>query len=287
VKWGKKARNEELEPEMMTALSDLRARCSDCPEPAMLQAAQEGVLPADLLDAVREHVEHCAICGALRDSLSVLDEEPLPPTDRRRIWERVREEAGERRIRLLGWPAVLAAAAALLMLAGIGMLRDRSRPVKVANHGRPTGAAPAPTGLLLEKPPVRLPATAFLVWRGDAGSNPWQALRQALVPYESGDFAEAAQRLRAVADKNPRVAEARFYLGISRLFLGEDSEAAADLETARTLASGALADDAAWYLVIAYQHAGRAVEARTLLEGLCRDAGTNGAKACLALKELR
>ena len=104
--------------------------------------------------------------------------------------------------------------------------------------------------------------------------------------YQSGDYAQAAERLRGLTAKHPRLAEAWFYLGVCRLFLKADADAAGDLERARSLAEAPLADYAGWYLALADERAGKVREARALLGELCRSGGTMAAKACTGLQKL-
>jgi TolA-binding protein len=161
----------------------------------------------------------------------------------------------------------------------------------------PAQSIPSPStstagAFLLEKAPVRLPASAAMVWRGGADADSDRAsaqlkdLEQALVPYRSGNYAEAEARLKRVAEKYPRLAEARFYLGVSELFLNQDQDAAGSLKTTRSLADQALAAKAAWYLAVAYHRLGQGDQVRPILEKLCHSTGKDSARACAALGEL-
>lgn len=273
-----------------------------CPKPATLQAARAGVLPAEVCGRLNTHVAHCAACASLASDLFTLDEAPLELNVQERIWGRIRSGVAAEGIRVQAaarrsawWkfpframPMALAAAA-LLVTVGVRLQRPQPPTAVVSQVRRPETVTPDPTGVLrLEKPPVMLPAAALLVWRGasDAGNTPGRSLRAALVPYEADRYGEAAEGLESLAKKYPALAEAHFYLGICRLFVGRNADAAASLKVAHNLAHAALADDAAWYLALAYHRNGRDGDARPLLEKLCSATGKNSGKACSGLKEL-
>jgi hypothetical protein len=288
----------ELSREMSEAFRELKD--SGCPAPDLLQAAQADVLPPSLGDPVRRHLEGCSICQSLLRSLDDLDDAELPADGRERIWNQVQGSIGsgqsssspKRRLVLswLGlhpWPAVAAAAAVVLLTIGVGLMRETRRPVVATTPASPVAPAQASPVLALEKAPIVLPAAALLVWRGqDQGADPWKELQSALTLYQSDDYAQAVERLRGLTAKQPRMAEAWFYLGVCRLFLKADQDAAGDFERARSLAQRPLADYASWYLAIAKERAGKVHEARTLLDELCRGGGAMAAKACTGLEKL-
>ena len=203
----------------------------------------------------------------------------------------------------------IAAAAAVVLvslsvLVGVNLIR-RSRDAHVAalNSG-PTQTAseppsstsldqsipspPVESAFRLEKAQVRLPASAVILWRGEAGAgnSPLKELERALAPYRTDNYSEAEPRLEAVARKYPRLAEARYYLGVCQLFLNNNQEAAANLKIARNLAQKELATDAEWYLALAYHKSQRDGDARPLLEELCHAAGKDSTRSCAALGEL-
>jgi hypothetical protein len=293
----------EFGRDLSEATGEFGARFPHCPKPAVLQAAQAGVLPVEVGDEVRKHVSACAACSVLVRDLAELDESPLQPTGREKIWGMIRsgisaEEAAAKPATSPAWwklifrpaPVAIFAAAAVLLVVGGRLLHEPQPPAPVVTRTHPPEpVAPPPAGVLrVEKAPVILPASAVLVWRGDAnaGNTQGKDLREALLPYEADQYAEAAQRLEGLAKKYPRLAEAHFYLGVSRLFLDRNADAAASLKTARSLAGPALRDHTAWYLAIAWHKGGHDADARPLLEQLCRSNGTNSDKACTALKEL-
>jgi len=133
-----------------------------------------------------------------------------------------------------------------------------------------------------------LPASTAILWRGqeDAAARRTKDLNQALIPYEAGNYTEAARRLDLVRKRYPRLAEAPFYLGVSQLFLKQNDDAAKSLKDAVNLADQPLADEATWYLALALYRTGRTHPASSLLEPLCRAGGKNSGSACAGIKEL-
>ena len=292
----------DLPNEVTAALRELRRRCADCPEPELLRAAQAGALPPELHDLLMRHVELCPTCKSLMENLGALEDAPLQPDERQRIWDRIQGATGSElssatvprpaqwwKRPLWPWPAAIGSAAVILLVFGAGLFHERRRAAPIIGLPRPHETAqPSSTAFRLEKAPVMLPASAVLVFRGaDGGAPSEKEFNDALAPYQSDDYAQAAQRFERLARKYPRLAEAHFYLGVSRLFLNGNEDAALELETAHRLAKPPLADESGWYLALAYQRLGRANDARPLLEGLCHGVGKNAARACLAAQALR
>jgi TolA-binding protein len=291
----------ELSSEVTAALHELRLCCANCPEPGLLHAAQASVLPQELHDLLMRHVELCPICKTLMENLAALEEAPLRPEECQRIWDRVQAStvpelssvASPRRARrwklpVWPWPVAIASAAVVLVVFGIGSLRERWQPVARISQPGPPKTTPPSTAFRLEKAPVMLPASAVLVFRGADGGTPSdKELNDALASYKSDDYAQAAQRFERLARKYPRLAEAHFYLGVSQLFLNANEDAARALEMAHHLAKPPLVDESRWYLALAYERLGRANEARPLLESLCHGVGRKAARACLGLQVLR
>lgn len=266
----------------------------NCPRPDMLLAADAGALPEELNEKIVVHVASCSACSALVRHLT--SEEIARPDAqeeaniRRRVFEAIKPVK-----RPLAWLArpLPVAAAVLLVFTGIMLwYRDSTMPsqgVQQIAETKPAQVAPVETqtAFTLEKAPLKLPASV-LVLRGEgAGSQAYATeLTGALRFYREEDYAEAARRLEPVAQKYPASAEARFYLAVSQLFLGENSEAAANLARAQKLDRGTLANDIRWYLAIASVRSGKAENAARNLEQLCSQPGEYSARACVGLREL-
>jgi anti-sigma factor RsiW len=167
------------------------------------------------------------------------------------------------------WAASLAAGL-LVALGGWLVLRGLAGPQVPPDSMR--GGTPAPQPLL-EKLPVKL-----------SGASPalLEELGQALVPYRTDDYEEAARRLSVVAARHPRAAEPALYHGVVLLLLDRPREAIAPLERASSLApEGELRADAVFHLALARFRAGEDA-GRAALSTLCGAEGPYRAKACQA-----
>jgi len=286
-------RAKDFEPDEERFLKEsgapLAAARAGCPPPETLLAARAGVLPEERGAGVVAHIASCPSCQALSEDLADEELSKLTARERDRIRGRVLAEAGVRRAAGWRWfwrPVPVTAMVALAVAAGAWIYV--SRPTGPAGRTQ-VAVARLPEVLRLEKPAVKLPVAAALIWRGEGAPAQEEFLKgfgAALDPYRAGDYREAATRLEGLARKYPKAAETHFYLGVSRLFLERDEEATTALEEAKRLAEGALAQDAAWYLGIASVRAGRVEQGTAELRGLCARAGEYQVRACAALKEL-
>jgi tetratricopeptide (TPR) repeat protein len=284
------------------------------------------VLPAEVAAPITRHLETCALCKLIARDLDEVDAVPIVETDRAKIWKHIQSEIPPKEtqappMKVAGlWPKwwrswlspvpiALAATAVILIgiLFGASLLRRMRVPQQEAlstsgSSSNPSGveqeptqpapqpsppSAPGSNAFLLEKPPVRLPASAVMIWRGeeDQGSSQAKELEQALVPYRTDDYAVAEARLAKLSQKYPGSREARFYLGVCQLFLNKNQEAVASLAAAASLSRKPLTGETDWYLAIAYHRSGRDDDARKLLERLCRTGGKDSVRACAALSE--
>ena len=251
-------------------------KTAGCPEPALLVAAQSDALPAEWSEAVKAHLAGCPLCRSLAQDL--LDEELAGLSEARKaaIWARAARRQPRRRA---WWWAALPVAAALAI--AVVYVRKPDAPAAPVTQAPVTQAPAAPKPPALTKPPIYLPASA-LVFRGEEAEDP---LLAAMGAFRKDDYADAARRLRQVAQEQPETAEAHFYLGVSLLFLDRDREALGALERAHKLAEGPLAREAAWYLAVAHWRLGGREAAARTLEPLCRAAGAHQQEACGILSE--
>lgn len=290
----------ELSTELTTALGRLRTSSPACPKPQLLQAARSGVLPTEVANDVNQHLEGCRLCQSVVTDLETLDSADLDDAVRKRIWKRIQpgitvQNAGTDVPAPSWWnlwlrplPLVAMAFALLALVVGLRVLRERRQPAASTAQNQTSPVPTTPNVLRLEKPPIILPASAVVVWRGqeDASIQQNKELKQALAAYEADNYAEAAQRLDRLRKKYPRMAEAPFYLGVSQLFLNQNEDAINSLKNALNLADQPLADEATWYLAFALYRSGRSDLASSLLEQLCHAGGKNSGRACAGLKEL-
>jgi tetratricopeptide (TPR) repeat protein len=290
-------RVRDLEPDEERFVKEFGARLAGvragCPPPEMLLAARAGVLPEESGAGVAAHLASCPACRALSEDLADDELSKLTARERDRIRARVLAAAGVRSAARWRWfwrPVPVAAMVILAVAAGAWIWLSRpARPPARIEVAAERSVPRLPAVLRLEKPPVKLPAAAALIWRGQGAPAQQEFLKEfgaALGPYRAGDYREAASRLEALSKKYPKAAEPHFYLGVCRLFLACNEEAVTALEQAKRLAEGALQQDAAWYLGIACLRAGRARQGTSELRGLCAGAGEYQARACAVVEEL-
>ncbi len=277
------------------AIDDLRRRCAACPPARVLSAAAANALPAEEQAAVAAHVESCGPCAALQADFDLLEPVTLDPSDAESLLSRIRREARPaRQARWSRWtvwlPVSMATATALLAIVF-------ARPVKVAapaasapnaQAAGPAEAAPTPPAAVpvpeLEKPAVRLTMLA-LTWRNGAEPGGFaEAVAPALDAFRADRYADADEKLAALADRYPSSVEVPFYQGVSRLFLGRNQEAVEPLRRARRLADETFAADASWYLGIALARSGHSAEAHLRFAALCRGKSAYAARACEAAR---
>ena len=104
-----------------------------------------GVLPEEAGAAVKTHMDSCAACRSLVRDLTELDEAPLQPAEREKIWGMIRagiavEESGAKAAARTPWwglfwrpmPVAIAAAAAVLLVIGGRLMRNPEPPTAVA-----------------------------------------------------------------------------------------------------------------------------------------------------------
>lgn len=194
------------------------------------------------------------------------------------------------------WYGLALAATLMLAVAGTVWNAGRAgtpataRPVASSLPPAIPAAPPAPAvpagprdwATLSTAPAILLPASLAIVTRGT--SSPAEAFMTAfggaMVPYREGRYGEAAAALDGVTRRHTDVAEGWFYLGASRLWAGDAAGALAPLERAR--ASTVLAVEARWLGVVAFERAGRRLEADAALAAMCRDDSANRERACAA-----
>jgi cytochrome c-type biogenesis protein CcmH/NrfG len=254
-------------------------RPDPCPLPELVQAYQMETLPPGVQQRVGTHVLNCESCQAL---LEVLDDPEIAeptPEERRRLHARVRAGVADEpsiatKHDVRTW--FIAAAAVLVGCVATALMWQFTTSPR----------QPAPVSLPRLEKPAR-PAPDGIVWRGSAAAEA-QALARALEPFDANDFPESSRTLTAFVSRYPQNADGRFYLGVSRLFVGADADAVVALEEAERL----VRDDAdltghiAWYLALAYARVNQVERASGKLDGLCRTQHVRAAQACTTLREL-
>jgi hypothetical protein len=226
----------------------------------------------------------------LRDALAHAGEASLSQADQDRLLARIYRGAQSRSPGQWSWlrPA-LATAALVVVVAGAWLALRREAPAP--SPGPPEQAIvatpkPAPFQIPLDKPEVMLSLSA-LTWRGSTGTNPLLAdLKDPLDAFRADDYARADHGFTALAPRYPDAVEVFFYAGVARLFEKDADGALTALTRAGELADATFAPRVAWYRAIAEQRTGRAAEARTRLDVLCRGGSDRAAAACAALKHI-
>jgi hypothetical protein len=235
-----------------------------CPSPARLQAFSAGALPEEQRQAIERHLSGCSACRLLVQELAQWGAPPPGKREVRALRHRIASRAPELRRKRTrwywAWLAAPAAAAAAVVLV-LSLVRPPAIPGPQPPRLTSVTGFPA-----VEKAPVRLPASALLLWRGAGESAAPAEMRElvaALMPYQKDDYREAARLLAPLAGRYPRSFEAAFYLGVSLLMLERPAEATAPLERARALGDARQREEASRYLSLAMVRARPALAPRS------------------------
>jgi len=185
-----------------------------------------------------------------------------------------------------------AAAACLILLAGVLVWRSRSLPAEESGSAPPAVAAtPAPPApalhLALEAPPVKL-SVAVLTWRGADEKNHLLAdLKPGLDAFRKGDYVTANVELSKIAPTYPDSFDVRFYQGVSQLLTSDATGAIESLTAAKRTADSTFAPAVSWYLAVAHERVGNKPGARQELTFVCRNGAAYAAEACAALQQIQ
>ena len=152
------------------------------------------------------------------------------------------------------------AAAAVLVTAVVLRMRAPQLPASIATTpGAATTSTPAAAPsfvLTLDKPDVKLTATALVRRSTGRDARFVDDVAPALNAYRAGDYQTAAAAFVRVQTQYPDAVEIPFYLGVTRLFLDDAAGAVSSLEAARRVADGTFSADVSWYLAVAQERAG-------------------------------
>lgn len=259
---------------------------SACPPPALLLPAMEGALPDPEGAAVRAHLAGCAVCRELADALT---EARVAPTldEAARIRARVFAPITRRARRFVYAVAAIVALAAGAWIAWPSANTTRNRPAPSASNTPVGTSSPRAYVLALNKPATELPPESLTVRSGPRNGYA-RALEDALVPYQSGDYGDAAVALDQVVRAYPGRPHASFYSGTAKLLDGRAAAAVPDLQRARAEAEpgSSLSSEAAWYLAVALERSAQRAAAAQVLKDLCSGSGLRKAQACDGLRGL-
>ena len=295
-------RIKDLEPfeadwlaEAQNQVEALRKQRGTCPSFRQIRAARAEALPDELQAAVASHIAGCRTCASLQADLEdVGAPAEITREETRRILSRVRRDAPaeEKSVlwRFFSWRTAFATAAlalcAMLIVQQVRQTGRQTFPTDTVSRQAP--AMQVPEALKLDKPDVKL-TLAVMTWRAP-DSNGQQFLADvgpALDLYRADRFADAARQLEELSAKYPAFVEIFFYLGVSRLFLGDHEAAIKALEKADGLARDSFSADVSWYLALAYFKSGRIAEVQTRLTSLAAGGSPHATRARAALEALK
>lgn len=257
-------------------------------------------MTADERSALSDHLVSCIDCIQVFRAVAALKAHAAPAmtssTGQIEVHPVAATPVWRHRISWLATAATLALAVTVALL----QLRPAKTPPPVSAVAPGTAAqapSPAPPAMSpLRAPPgprawatdpqapaVELPARYALVTRGEGSKQAFlKAFGGAIAPYREGRYDEAATRLEPVARAFPDVPEASFYLGVSRLLMGDARGALEPLARARRAET--LGEAARWFEAVAAERAGESGAADARLRELCDARGDFQARACAALE---
>lgn len=108
------------------------------------------------------------------------------------------------------------------------------------------------------------------VFRSEGGSDYSTAFAAGMDAYRAENYEQAAMLLNSLPENDLSYPEARFYLGVTQLMLGQYASANSILDEYLLLADGRNEDEARWYKSLSLLGMGRAEEARTILNDLLK-----------------
>ncbi len=291
----------DLEPFEAESLAEAESveqalsRLSACPPVRYLRAARAGLLPEDLQSAISCHAAGCKACASVQADLDALPEPAgITQEETRRILSRVKRESRSRckdRSTLhwiFSWQAAFVTAGlALCAVVVVQQMHKTPQPLP-ETVSRQQPAEQLPEALKLYKPDVKL-SLAVVTWRAEknTGQQFLADLTPALDLYKADRFADAARQFDVLSAKYPGSVEVFFYLGVSRLFLGDHAAAIQAFEKADKLAPDSFAADVSWYLALAYQRSGRIADARARLVSLAAGNSSYATRARAAIETLK
>ena len=282
-----------LPKDVQAELEQIRARHRDDPPFELLRAADAQALPEPLQEEMADYLARSAWSRALVAGADD-PEVALDADAERRLLARIKRDSRATppaaRWWSRTWIPALAAAAILVVAVVIFRRGEPARPLQrpaSAPETQVASASPAEFTLPLDKPEVKLTATA-LVFRSDGRSAKFvDEIAPALNAYRANNYAEAASQFAALQARYPKSVEVAFYRGIARLFLNDAAGAVESLQVARRLDDETFAPDIAWYLAVAHEHAGQQTRARAELDALCKGRSAYASRACEAVTKLQ
>ena len=270
---------DATEHEFVQAVHPLPA----CPDPDLLIAANQGVLPPDVERSIQRHLLHCGICKTLLNDLASLEPPKLTAKQDRHIRSGIPGMPVQNRTNRVIF-AVIAAAAILITVL---WLIHRSHSRAEASSSFAAAALPANITVPLTKldPPTEIVSDGE--WHSSASRNPAFELATAFAAYRQNKYQVAATDFSVLAQRYPENDIVFLYLGVSQLFLDQNEDALASLGRAEALAKPERQEAASWYHALAALRL-QDTESKSLFEQLCshRDSPYSS-QACAIAKQLQ
>jgi tetratricopeptide (TPR) repeat protein len=264
--------------------------CDRVREEDVAEAYLRGELPEAERDAFEQHCFECAACfdrlQVVRDLKGMLRRDAQAAPRSVMPGARARPPAG-----WLAW-----AAGAAFVAVGAGMvLRNMTPPDGPLPTTAPVTPSPARTDPGTASPPperpsleelarVEPPPYAPLVVRGADPAE--SAFARAMDAYVRGDYAGAAEGLRAAIRDDFADVEAHFYLGVSELLLGRPEAAIREMEGVAASDDEAFVEAARYYAAKAHLAKGDVAAARRELQRVAGGDGDHKEQAKRLLKAL-
>lgn len=291
------ALDEALPDELRAQLDALADRHASDPRSAVLRAADADALPPPLQASISAGLDASPWQQAIvRGATAAGEDAMLDPRSADRLLARIHRDAAlrgtdvgsaRRAPRRRAVVAIIAIAASLVVIVGTLVVRRGpvelpAPPQVVETAPAPPVAAPAPPTfrIPLDPAPVKLTALALVLRNENQQGQFADDAAPAFDAYRAGDHRAAADAFARVASRYPASVEVPFYLGVSRLMLGDAAGAATALRAARAVGEPMFRDDIAWYLAAAEERSGSLAAARAQLTDLCSGTSMFAARAC-------
>jgi len=287
------AEEREALEDLRRDLEEIRRRHGADPPLELLRAAKAGVLPDEVQKAVEDYLDKSAWSQALVEGVESVDV-TLDADSEKRLLERIRLEAKARPQARWTWGgswrilvAAVGLAACVFLVLHFPASKHVSPPPVAPVAAVPAAPTTAEFLLALEKPDVKLAPSSLTVRGEQTQSRFLEDLAPALTAYRQNDYQSAEKQLVVLRSRYPKSVEVQFYLGVSRLFLGNAAGAIEPLNAARKIASETFGPDALWYLAVAYERAGNTQAASAELAALCSGTSAFKARACDGVRVLK
>lgn len=273
---------DATEHEFVQAVHPLPA----CPDPDLLIAANQGVLPPDIERTIQKHLLHCGICKTLLNDLASLEPPNLTAKQHRHIRSEIPGMPVQNRMNRVILSAIAAAA---ILIAALWLIHRSHAPASAASTSSSAATTLTSINVPLTKldPPAETATDAESHSKVSVGRPPAFELATAFAAYRQNKYRVAATDFSVLAQRYPESDIVFLYLGVSQLFLDQNEDALASLGRAEAIAKPERQEAASWYHAIAALRL-QDTESKTLFEQLCSHHGSPYSdQACAVAKQLQ